>query len=364
VQIAQYTIAKWFADTFNEHVIEDDVEWNEGPEEEYAPLIEFDGGLQDPMQGFQQADGQDDGLQVTDPKLRAALDLPPSPWSRQGRIRTGHRRGQRQNAGGVQASALASQVSLPPRPLRRQPNEQEIVAAVDFALIDSAYDAGLTQILNEVRLARSFQIDEIRDAIVAANGDLRALSSLSTSISASERIQAHLEAIASIGINQAVQEASRQGVEVNRRSVTDLSASLQERAEAVDALLQDDIVQSAQRQAIRLSGGSLTPTEVADETHAFLIALTGSAMHDILGGAVQQSMNAGRKLVFQGDNEPGTLYASELLDPNTCSPCIRIDGTPYESIEAAERDYPTGGFKHCDGRERCRGTVIKVYDHA
>lgn len=375
LQTAQYTVAKWFADIFNEHVIEDDVEWNEGPEEEYAPLIAFDAGAQDPMIAMQEAalDNQDNpggmNLQVTDPKLRAALGLPPSPWSRNGRIRTGHRHAgttprpeEGSGAGGIEAATLASQVSLPPRPLRREPYPHEIMAAVDFALVDSAHDAALMQIQNEVRLARSFQIDELHDAIVAADGDLKKLAKLTTSVSASDRIRAHLEAIASIGVDQAVQEASRQGVEVSRKSVTDLSASLQDRAEAIDALLTDDIVQSAQRQAIRLTGGGLSPAEVADETHVFLIGLTGAAMHDILSGAIQQSMNAGRKLVFQGDNEPGTLYASELLDTNTCSPCIRIDGTPYESIEAAERDYPTGGFKHCEGRERCRGTVIKVYD--
>lgn len=32
-------LAQWFAAIFNEHVIEDDVEWNYGPDEEYAPLL-------------------------------------------------------------------------------------------------------------------------------------------------------------------------------------------------------------------------------------------------------------------------------------------------------------------------------------
>lgn len=32
-------IAQWFTNIFNEHVIEDDVEWNYGPDEEYAPLL-------------------------------------------------------------------------------------------------------------------------------------------------------------------------------------------------------------------------------------------------------------------------------------------------------------------------------------
>lgn len=32
-------VAGWFSAIFNEHVIEDDVEWNYGPDEEYAPLL-------------------------------------------------------------------------------------------------------------------------------------------------------------------------------------------------------------------------------------------------------------------------------------------------------------------------------------
>lgn len=34
-------IAQWFAGIFNEHVIEDDIDWNWGPEEEYCPLLEW-----------------------------------------------------------------------------------------------------------------------------------------------------------------------------------------------------------------------------------------------------------------------------------------------------------------------------------
>jgi phage gp29-like protein len=34
-------IAQWFAAIFNEHVIEDDIDWNWGPEEEFCPLLEW-----------------------------------------------------------------------------------------------------------------------------------------------------------------------------------------------------------------------------------------------------------------------------------------------------------------------------------
>lgn len=365
VKIAQFTIAKWYCDIFNEHVIEDDVEWNEGPDEEFAPLLKFDAGLQDPMMGFQEADGEDTGLMVNDPETRAQLGLDPAgPRPRRRRRAQAARGGstrQNTNAGGVRAASLASQVSLPPRPLRRQPFNHEIEAAVDYALLDSAYDIALSQLVNEMRSARTFQIDDLRDQIAAAGGDLRILSDLSTEVSASDRIRSHLENVASISMDQAVQEANRQGVDIPRQPVSDIADNLTERAGAVDALLRDDIIQAAQRQAIRLTGGGLSSQEVAEETHTFLMALTGAAMIDILGGAVQQSVNAGRKLVYQRDTTDGTIFASELLDTNTCSPCIHIDGTPYESVEEAEKDYPTGGFKYCEGRERCRGTLVKVY---
>lgn len=56
------------------------------------------------------------------------------------------------------------------------------------------------------------------------------------------------------------------------------------------------------------------------------------------------------------------IYASELLDKNTCDECRLVDGKEYPDLEAAERDYPTGGYAHCHGRERCRGTLVAVYE--
>lgn len=35
-------IAQWFTNIFNEHVIEDDIDWNWGPEEEFAPLLAWE----------------------------------------------------------------------------------------------------------------------------------------------------------------------------------------------------------------------------------------------------------------------------------------------------------------------------------
>jgi hypothetical protein len=343
LRIAQYTIAKWFCDIFNEHVLEDDIEFNEGPLAEYAPQLKFNAGRQDPMMGFHEKleemdeDPEGEGLDAPD-DVRAALGQPRRrPLSRATAMRRDASRRDSGKAKGSRVSAStdeASPVMLPPRELRRQPYEQEIQAAVDFSAIDSTYEGARLQIENEIQIARSFMIDELTAGIAAAADSPSAVAAVTTTVSAADRLFAHLQTVAMIAMDQAVQEAQRQGVDIPRQSVADLEASLRSRAEALDVLIREDITQSARREAVRLTGGSLSAAEVAEE---------------------------GRKLVFTRDGRDGTLFASELLDSNTCGPCIAIDGTSYESVSEAERDYPSGHFKDCDGRERCRGMVIKVY---
>jgi hypothetical protein len=73
------------------------------------------------------------------------------------------------------------------------------------------------------------------------------------------------------------------------------------------------------------------------------------------------AQNVGRKEVFRIGN-PDHIYASELLDSNTCAHCVAKDGTEYDDLLEAEKDYPTGGFKDCSGDLKCRGTLVAVYD--
>lgn len=363
--LAQETIAKWFRDVFNEHVIEDDVEWNEGPEEEFAPLLDFEtANAPDPEAGFQEADGEDDGLQVEpDGDVAASLGLRRSP-SRARALRarqpSGRRRGGSQD-GAVRAAGQASPVSLPDRPLRREPFEHEIRAATDFASMDSTWQAATNLLVAEVRTLQQYQIDELHDFIVEAGGDLDDLMEIEAQPQHSVVIADSLKRVSVVSVQQAIDEAREQGVEVTRPDASELAASLEERADAVDLMLTRDLAQAATRQAARLTGGGLSPAEVADATSAHLRGLSDAYLRDMLGGAVQQGINAGRKLVFQRDGEEGDVYASELLDEATCENCLRVDGTNYDTLASAERDYPTGGFKDCKGRERCRGTLVKVY---
>jgi hypothetical protein len=250
---------------------------------------------------------------------------------------------------------------LPSRPLRRQPYEHEIQAAVDFAAIDSSYDSALDLLMLEVRLEESFQIDALRDAVADAAGDMAVLANLSVEPSGASNILIRLMGVASLGADQAIQEARSQGVEIPRQDVNDAETALRARADAVARVISSALSQSASREAIRLTGGSLSPAEVAEAVAQHLRELTGTYEKDVLGGAVQASINAGRRIVFLRDSEPGEIHASELLDSNTCSKCVAVDGRQYLTVTDAEKDYPTGHYKDCDGRERCRGMLIKVY---
>ena len=261
----------------------------------------------------------------------------------------------------MSAATDASPVLLPPRPLRRQPYEHEIRAAVDYAALDTAYSSALELLVQEVRALQTYQIEQLHDGIVAAAGKLDDIAELSAAVGMQDVIANRLIQSAEIAAAQATAEAARQGVTVKRQSVENINGALRERADAVDRLLTSNLAQTASRQALRLTGGGLSAEEVAEATRTYLQSLSGAYLRDMLGGAIQTSINAARKEVFARDNEPGDIYASELLDENTCSECTAIDGTPYDSMDDAERDYPTGGYSGCEGRERCRGTLVKVY---
>lgn len=77
-----------------------------------------------------------------------------------------------------------------------------------------------------------------------------------------------------------------------------------------------------------------------------------------LGGGAQ---NVGRKAALAAVGGERTLYASEVLDRNTCGPCQAVDGTDYAREDDALADYPSG-YRSCEGGVRCRGTLVAVWE--
>lgn len=82
---------------------------------------------------------------------------------------------------------------------------------------------------------------------------------------------------------------------------------------------------------------------------------------DYASAPIHQAHGQGRQVAAQRLPTPANIYASELLDRNTCGPCSLIDGTNYPDLAAARADYPDGRYRECAGGARCRGTLVFVW---
>lgn len=344
----QEAIAIWFADTFNEHVVEDFCDWNYG-EQEFVPRLVFIRPEDDDPTADLEA-GIDDGTIAADPDTVELVKAGKKGSARRGRLRAAR-------------AATASPIPLPDRDLRRQPYDHEIRAAVDFAAIDEAWQDTVDELVSEWQAVRTAQIGELVQLIEGAVGNLETLAAIQATKAGADLIEPRLEAALTAGVAEAVGEAIRQGVAATTPDVTDLQPIIAARAGALEQLLARSLSEAAGRKAVSLTGGAITAVEVASEVQAHLEQLTDAFLVDQFGGAISAAQNSGRVAVMAA-NGPSRVYASELLDVSTCDPCAARDGHEYSSLEAASKDYPGGGYKECAGGPRCRGTLVAVYDEA
>jgi hypothetical protein len=259
----------------------------------------------------------------------------------------------------VPSEVVSSLLPLPKRTLRRQPYKHEVQAAVDFAALDTLFDTSQASLVSSVKQGQGAQVKQLQEQIVAAKADLDKLAQIQADPVHATVIQQHMVDMASNGAKQAVAEAKRQGKTIPMPDMTSANASLANRAASTDQVLARSLSESGARKALSLTPAQ-SPEMVASAVGKYLNNLSTSYLQDQLGGSLQQALNTGRKEVFS-DGDPNSLYASELLDSNTCDECTEIDGTEYTDLDAAEADYPTGGYMDCAGGPRCRGTLVGVY---
>lgn len=89
------------------------------------------------------------------------------------------------------------------------------------------------------------------------------------------------------------------------------------------------------------------------------IPLDGST--DLAKQTIHSAQGIGRVAAAE-ELEPKGIFATEILDGNTCKPCAAMDGKQYDTMAQAKEDYPNGGFVRCLGGTRCRGTLVFMYD--
>jgi hypothetical protein len=259
----------------------------------------------------------------------------------------------------------APSLPLPPRELRRQPFVHEIRAAVDFADLDYRGRVLTDETVETINERKLVQLDIIHDRIVEAGNDIAKLNALTVPPAQYQPLNRAMSKAAGNGMSSAAAEAKAQGVEPKSpttSALNELDLAINSQAKALDEMMANGLADAAKRQALQRVGptSALTPKQVADAVKEHLGQLSDAWLKEQVGGALHQSMGAGRKAVMM-QNKPTHLYASELLDERTCTPCADVDGTEYNSMAEAFTDYPGGGFVGCDGDVNCRGTLVATY---
>jgi HK97 family phage portal protein len=245
----------------------------------------------------------------------------------------------------------------------------------DVGPLGDQFDAALEDLLAAWGPISAAQKAELVDQVKAAveSGDLAALNELAPPADAAEEtLTGAMVAIAAGGAALAVAEAAVQAVTID--PVEPGRDALADVARVIARGMATDLALSASREALRVGAdldSDRTPLDVADAVQAHLDTLTDAQPRQRLGQALHTAQHKGRAATFEAAEKanegkraaPTTAYyGSERNDRNTCKPCKEIDGRWLGNSWAdAERDYPTGGYERCEGRDRCRGHVVAVY---
>ena len=236
----------------------------------------------------------------------------------------------------------------------------EAAAGLDPAALDQAHADVLTALTTAWTSVEADQHDSLTTQVAAA-GSLAALAAitLATTDAADVLGAAMLEA-ADLGADLALTETTHQGHTLTAPTID--VAAVQDAADAIAAVMGQQTSAAAAREALRLAGDGATGEQVAAGVQTHLTSLTDSWTQAQLGGAVSQGLNTGRAAVLaQLADTPGIRWAaSEVRDTATCPACLDVDGTVYDSWETAAAAYPTGGYRSCAGRLRCRGVLFSL----
>lgn len=261
----------------------------------------------------------------------------------------------------IESRAGRSRSRIAAEGFRRELTAVESSAGLDPTRLQEDHDGALEALLATYRdEMKPDLVEQIKAQIEDADGDAAKLAEIKA-VADSDKLKAKLKQAYEDGHASHVAEAKAQGVEIDEAAE---DADAGSRAAGLGGLLAVGLGVSAVGKALSLTGTGLAPSEVATQVSTFLTDLKDSAAESNIRGAVTRAINGGRIAAIKTAlaTKAGTVYASELLDQNTCSACSEIDGKQYDSIEDAEIDYPAGPYVNCEGQDNCRGTLIVEYE--
>lgn len=361
--LARRAIAGWFAKTVNRWVMARWWLWNYG--ERNAPVVRFtppalEAGAAPLPVAVEPLPGAGD----TDPALEVAARGRPT------RAATGFPSPRPAAAAAAPPSRPMAEARsrVPSRALRRDLTPLEVAAGVDFAAIDAVYEdtaAELARVFRDEVLPE--QLDAVRESIAyTRTGTERvritadAMAKIEIPVVGSDALVDRLTAVAVRGAAEAAAELTAQGAAVFAPGEDAVRAVVADHARAISRLVANGVGLAVTRRAVQMARSGLSSAELAEDVAGHVGAMAHTWETDQLAGATQQALNAGRMHVFAQVEGQGTAYASEVLDAATCEACAGVDGREYPDMQAALRDYPSGGFRDCRGGPRCRGTVVVV----
>jgi hypothetical protein len=236
---------------------------------------------------------------------------------------------------------------------------------IDLSGVQADFERHLSQILSEWRGITRRQIDEIIAQVEASvdKADLKRLAMISVSTKDAE--EALLESMNSMALTAAqrvVDEAAQQGANIN--PVASDRAPFGLIAAATAGLLAGALANAAGREALRLWTPGMSGRDVASGVQDHLEGLSDSFLADNLGGSLSDAETTGRANTLMAAPSMA-IYASEVLDGATCSPCREINGkwignSDEPNIQAKiDAVYPRG-YVGCKGGSRCRGQLVGV----
>lgn len=255
---------------------------------------------------------------------------------------------------------------LAPRNAAADPDQMAAVDGQWRAAAQQLADGYQQQILPGQRQQLAQQA---KDA--AAAGTLAALGALAIDSSpAAAFLLAGMLAYARTAAHQAAAEGERAGAaqivptpatEDDLSHLADVAAALL--ASQLAATAGAAALLAAQSSAATSPDGKPDPDAVASAVISALLAMSTASLLARIGGLLSAAQNKSRLKTFAAGPRC-ELVASEMNDANTCAPCEAIDGHSFgysdnpDAVAAADAAYPMGGYVECEGRERCRGTLV------
>jgi hypothetical protein len=247
---------------------------------------------------------------------------------------------------------------------RRELTPVEAAAGLDpdglLADLDAAA-AAVTAVWPQVlAVQRADLAAQVRVAV--DRGDLSALARLKAPPAGGPDVLADaMIDMAGAAARRAAAEAAHQRVHIDMSRVRINEVRLRQVAAARAALAGQHLAGAASRKALRVVQAT-AGEDAAGDVETALDDLNQGPIGDQFRAALVAAQNTGRTAAFteaEAEGYQGAVYtASEINDANTCPPCAQVDGTEFDSLEAAEDAYANGGFIDCDGELRCRGTFI------